>query len=131
MNQQTPSLLIVDDEVDVCLNYADIFTDLGYAVDIAHAGGSALQKVRERTYDVALLDLKMPDMDGLTLYREIKKLRAAMAAIIVSGFATKEVVQEAAAAGVMRVISKPAAVPEMMQLIDQALSRQPREEARQ
>lgn len=131
MNHKSPSLLIVDDEVDVCLNYADIFTDMGYAVDIAHAGAPALQKVREQVYDVALLDLKMPDMDGLTLYREIKKLRAGTAAIIVSGFATKEIIKEAMAAGVMQVISKPAAVPQIMELIDQALSRQSHEKAQQ
>jgi two-component system, NtrC family, response regulator HydG len=123
MNQRSPSLLIVDDEVDTCLNYADILTDLGYAVDTAHAAVPALQSVRKRAYDVALLDLKMPDMDGLTLYREIKKLRAATAAIIITGFATNDVVKEALAAGVMHVISKPAAVPKLMELIERALSR--------
>lgn len=122
MNQKSPSLLIVDDEVDICSNYADILTDMGYAVDVAHAGRPALENVRERAYDVALLDLKMPDMDGLTLYREIKKMRAGTAAIIITGFATNDVVKEAMAAGVMQVMSKPAAVPKMMELIDQALS---------
>lgn len=62
----------MDDEVDICLNYADILTDMGYAVDVAHAGASALKNIKERVYDVALLDLKLPDMDGLTLYREMK-----------------------------------------------------------
>lgn len=122
MDQQSPSVLIVDDEVDICLNYADIFTDVGYAVDVAHAGASALEYIRERAYDVALLDFKLPDMDGLTLYREIKKLREGTVAIIVTGFATDEIVKEATAAGVMRVVPKPAPVPKMIELIDQALS---------
>ena len=62
--------------MDICRNLSDILTDLGYQVDFAHDGPSALELVRQRPYDVALLDLKMPGMDGLTLYREIKKQRA-------------------------------------------------------
>ena len=76
---ETPKahILVVDDEVDTCHNLSDILTDLGYRVDVAHDGISALELVRRNAYDVALLDYKMPGMDGLTLYREIKRLRAA------------------------------------------------------
>jgi two-component system, NtrC family, response regulator HydG len=73
MTKKTPSILVVDDEVDTCRNLSDILTDLGYRVDVAHDGFTALAMVRQKPYDVALLDLKMPGMDGLTLYREIKK----------------------------------------------------------
>jgi len=73
MNAVTPSILVVDDEVDACLNLADILSDLGYRVDLAHDGESALALVRQRRYDVALLDLMMPGMDGTTLYGEMKK----------------------------------------------------------
>jgi two-component system response regulator HydG len=68
-------VLIVDDEVDSCRNLSDILTDLGFRVDCATEGKGALDLVRQRHYDVALLDLKMPGMDGLALYREIKKIR--------------------------------------------------------
>src|SRR5262249_19103752 len=70
------SILVVDDDVDTCRNLSDILTDLGYRVDVAHDGPSALELVRRHAYDIALLDYKMPGMDGLTLYREIKGLRA-------------------------------------------------------
>src|SRR5512147_828002 len=77
MSPQSPTLLLVDDDVDICANLADILGDLGgYRVDVAHDGPTALELVRQRPFDVALLDLKMPGMDGLTLYRELKKLRA-------------------------------------------------------
>ncbi len=68
---KTPSILVVDDEVDTCCNLSDILTDLGYGVDVAHEGQTALAMVRRKSYDVALLDYNMPGMDGLTLYREI------------------------------------------------------------
>ena len=81
-------ILVVDDDVDTCRNLTDILTDLGCRVDTAHDGPSALERVRKKRYYVALLDLKMPGMDGLTLYREIKKLSAGTVAIIVTAYAT-------------------------------------------
>ena len=57
MTKHTPSILVVDDEVDTCRNLSDILADLGYHVDVAHDGLSALEMVRRRAYDVALLDL--------------------------------------------------------------------------
>ncbi len=79
---------MVDDDVDTCRNLSDILTDLGYRVDTAHDGPTALELVRRNAYDVALLDYKMPGMDGLTLYREIKRLRAGTVAIVVTAYAS-------------------------------------------
>src|SRR6266550_4560762 len=98
MTTITPSILVVDDEVDTCRNLSDILTDLGYHVDTAHDGPVALEKVRHKRYDVALLDLKMPGMDGLTLYREIKKIRAGTVAIVVTAYASSSTASEALAA---------------------------------
>ena len=76
------SVLIVDDDVDTCASVSDILGDLGYRTDTAHNGPEALGLVQRSHYDVALLDLKMPGMDGLTLYREIKKLRPGTVAFL-------------------------------------------------
>jgi two-component system, NtrC family, response regulator HydG len=116
-----PSILIVDDEVDTCRNLSDILSDLGYQVEIAHDGPSALQLVRQKPYDVALLDFKMPGMDGLTLYREIKKLRADTVAIVVTAYAGGETKAEALAAGAWQVLSKPVDFPKLLGLVDEAL----------
>jgi CheY-like chemotaxis protein len=58
------TILVVDDDADTCRNMADILGDLGYATDTALAGDVALEKARQQPYDVALLDLRMPGMDG-------------------------------------------------------------------
>jgi CheY-like chemotaxis protein len=116
-----PSILVVDDEVDTCRNLSDILTDLGYHVDIAHDGPSALEMVRRKPYDIALLDLKMPGMDGLTLYREIKKLRADTVAIVVTAYAGGDTKAEALAAGAWQVLAKPVDFPKLLGLVDEAL----------
>src|SRR5262249_23952119 len=74
------------------------------------------------SYDVALLDLKMPGMDGLTLYREIKKLRADTVAIIVTAYATSAKADEALTAGAWQVLAKPVDFPKLLGLVDEALS---------
>ena len=96
---------------DTCRNLSDILTDLGYRVDCAHDGPTALELVRRRPYDVALLDLRMPGMDGLTLYREIKKLRAGTVAILVTAYASGATSEEALAAGAWQVLPKPVDLP--------------------
>jgi two-component system, NtrC family, response regulator HydG len=116
-----PSLLVVDDEVDTCHNLQDILIDLGYRVDVAHDGLSALELVRKNPYDVALLDYRMPGMDGLTLYREIKKLRAGTVAIVVTAYAGGDTAEEALAAGAWQVVPKPVDFPRLLNLVDEAL----------
>jgi CheY-like chemotaxis protein len=115
------SILVVDDDVDTCCNLSDILTDMGYRVDTAHDGLSALELVRKQPYDIALLDLKMPGMDGLTLYRELRKLRAETVAIVVSAFAARNTTAEALAAGAWQVLSKPVDFPVLLKLLGEAL----------
>lgn len=118
---RSPAILVVDDDVDTCRNLSDILTDLGYRVDVAHDGPGALEMVRRRAYDIALLDLKMPGMDGVTLYREVRKLRAETVALIVTAFAGTEAREQALAAGAWQVLAKPVELDRLLGLVDQAL----------
>jgi CheY-like chemotaxis protein len=121
MSKTPASILVVDDDVDTCRNLSDILTDLGFTVDVAHDGPSALEKVKQRPYDVALLDLKMPGMDGITLYREIRKIQASAVALVVTAFATPGAREQALAAGAWQVLPKPVDFPRLLRLVDQAL----------
>jgi two-component system response regulator HydG len=121
MQPHHPSILVVDDDVDTCRNLSDILTDLGYHVATAHDGPSALDLVRQRHFDVALLDLKMPGMDGLELYRNIRKLRADTVALIVTAYAGGNTTEDALAAGAWRVLPKPVDFARLLGLVDQAL----------
>jgi two-component system response regulator HydG len=115
------SILVVDDEVDTCRNLSDILTDLGYQVDTASDGFAALELARKKPYDLALLDLKMPGMDGLTLYRELRKLRSSTVAIVATAHAVKATAEEALAAGVWQVLAKPVDLGRLLSLVDEAL----------
>lgn len=116
-----PTILVVDDEEDTCANLSDILTDLGFQVDVAYDGPSALELVKQRSYDVALLDLKMPGMDGLELYRRIKQLQAGTVAIVVTAYASSGTANEALAAGAWKILPKPVELPRLLGLVDQAI----------
>jgi CheY-like chemotaxis protein len=121
MNEKEQTLLVVDDDVDTCHNLRDILTDLGYRVEIAHDGPSAIEKVRQSHYDVVLLDYKMPGMDGVTTYREIKKLRAGTVAIVVTAYASHATAEEAMQAGAWQVLPKPVDFSKLLKLVGEAL----------
>jgi DNA-binding response OmpR family regulator len=121
MNAKGQNILVVDDDVDTCRNLSDILADLGYEVDIAHDGPSALELVRQKSYDVALLDLKMPGMDGITLYREIKKLNAGTVAMIVTAYASSAATEDALSAGAWQVLGKPVDFARLLKFVEEAM----------
>lgn len=115
------TVLVVDDDPDACRNLADILTDLGYQVDTAPDGPTALGLVRQKAYDVALLDYKMPGMTGLELYREVRKLRAGTVAILVSAHTGTDTRAAAVAAGAWRVLAKPVDPAQLLGLVGEAV----------
>ncbi|MHB1557690.1 MAG: response regulator [Isosphaeraceae bacterium] len=121
MSREPARILVVDDDVDICHNLSDILADLGYHVEIAHDGPSALQLLQGGHYDVALLDYKMPGMDGLTLYREIRKRHAGTVALLVTAYASPATTEEALAAGAWKVVAKPVEFSSLLQFVEQAI----------
>jgi DNA-binding NtrC family response regulator len=121
VTQLPPKILVVDDEPDTCANLQDILVDMGYQVDVAHDGLGALELIQTTTYDVALLDLKMPGMDGLELYRRIKELQAGTVAIIVTAYAASETAECALQAGAWKILAKPVDLSRLLPLVDEAI----------
>jgi len=119
--EKHPRILVVDDEQDTCANLQDILTDLGYTVDTANDGPSALELVALHPYDIALLDLKMPGMDGVELYRRIRAIRSGTVAIVVTAYATGETAKAALNAGAWQVLSKPVDFTNLLGLVNDAV----------
>jgi len=72
---ERPQVLVVDDEAIIAQLIADVLAAEGYDVDTAPNGLAALESLEKRTYDLILSDLRMPELDGLGLYREIEQRR--------------------------------------------------------
>ena len=117
----TLRLLIVDDERDTCCNLSDIFTDVGYRVETASDACSALHKMRDMRFEFAVLDLIMPGMDGVSLYREMKRLSPEIVAVLSTAYPGDPQARESQAAGIWRIVPKPVDVALLLELIDEAL----------
>jgi CheY-like chemotaxis protein len=74
-SRERPQILVVDDESIIAELIADVLGGEGYDVDTAPHGLAALERLERRTYDLILSDLRMPELDGLGLYREIEQRR--------------------------------------------------------
>lgn len=116
------SLLVVDDDEDTCLNLADIFSDLGYRVETAFNGPTALEKARRGCFDIALLDLMMPGMDGLMLYQAVHKLCPETVALLITGEPYHPRATECLEAGMRCVIPKPLDIPPLASLLAEIAS---------
>ena len=93
-------ILLVDDDQDTCASMSDIFLDLGYTVDMAHDGPGALEMSERHQYRLALLDFKMPGMDGLELCRRLKKLQPSIVVLLITAFSSIATTGAAVEAGV-------------------------------
>jgi two-component system, NtrC family, response regulator HydG len=101
------TILLVDDDHDTCLSMSDVIADLGYDVDIARDGPAALELIKVHSYRLALLDYKLPGMNGVDLFRHLKQDRAETVGILVTGFAASETIDDAFDAGMRQVMAKP------------------------
>lgn len=122
MTTEKAVVLVVDDDVDACRNLADILDDLGYRTDTAHDGPTALNMLRAQPYRVAVLDYRMPGMDGLTLCREIRRLCCDTVAIVVTAYAGSANADDFLDAGATRLMSKPVEVRELLRVIEELLA---------
>jgi DNA-binding response OmpR family regulator len=122
MKRVERAILVVDDDPDMCHNMSDILSDRGYRVDTAREGRTALRLAERQAYDIALLDLRMPGMDGLALCRELMRLRPATVALLVTGYAEDVLPAEARAAGIRQIVVKPIHVARLLAGIEQSLA---------
>jgi len=107
MDNQGVSILVVDDEFSVRDSLYNWFKSEGYRVDTAENGMEALKKLQEGPWDIVLVDIKMPGMDGMELQRHIKKIDNTIILIIITAYATVDTAVEAMKEGAYDYLSKP------------------------
>lgn len=116
-----PRVLVVDDESGIRDLLSKILARAEYDVDVSQDGHSALERMRSGWYDLLISDLKMPDMDGLTVIREARRYRADLPVIIVTGFSSESIAIEALNLGVCGYLTKPFGMPEVLKAASKAL----------
>jgi len=114
-------VLVVDDEASIRDLLSKTLALAEYDVDTAPDGTTALDRMRAFNYDLLIADLKMPGMDGLTLIRQAKRIKADLPVIIITGFSTESSAIEAVNLGVAGYLTKPFRVPQVLAAASKAL----------
>jgi CheY-like chemotaxis protein len=114
----TASILLVDDDQDSCTSLSDVISDLGYQVGVAYDGPAALELSRHRCFGLALLDFKLPGMNGVELYGHLKQVQPGTVGVLVTAFAAEATVQAATQAGIRQVLPKPVDFGRLIPLIE-------------
>jgi DNA-binding NtrC family response regulator len=113
-------ILLVDDEVVFTQNMAKLLINRGYVVTAVNSGGAAIQALEEKDFDVVVLDLKMPGMDGITTLKEIKKLGLFTEMLILTGHGSIDTALEAIKLGAYDYLTKPCEIDELVGKIEGA-----------
>ena len=116
-----PRLLVVDDESSIRELLTRTLVLAEYDVEALGEPRAALDRLRLVSYDLLLADLKMPDMDGLSLIREARRLHPTLKAIIITGYSTESSAIEAVNLGVVGYLVKPFRVPQVLAAVGRAL----------
>jgi len=114
-------VLVVDDEASIRDLLAKTLALAEYDVETASDAATALSRVRTSAYDLLIADLRMPGMDGLTLIRQVKGIRADLPVIIITGYSSETSAIEAVNLGVAGYLRKPFRVPEVLSAAAKAL----------
>ena len=112
-------ILLVDDEEIVRQTIGEYLRECGHQVDEADDGTTALQIAAEGRYDVALVDIRMPGMDGFSLLSRLREHRPEMAVVLITGHGDVQMAEEALVRGATSLLTKPVKLLEL----DEALAR--------
>ena len=117
-------ILIVDDDEGTRKSLALIFGKRSYVIETASTGQEALKKVQDKFFNVVLLDIKLPDVEGIELLASLKELQPDIVVIMVTGYPTMETAMRAVNEGAAAYITKPLNMNEVLTTIREAIERQ-------
>lgn len=109
--------LVVDDNRDLADNIAEILECEGFETLVESDPLAAMARAEGFAFDVAILDVRMPGMDGVTLLALLLRLRPDAIFVMVTGFTHDERIQHALAGGARAVLPKPVAVPRLLEIV--------------
>jgi DNA-binding NtrC family response regulator len=114
-------VLLVDDEDSLRLTLAANLELEGFVVTEASSGAPALELAKRQSFDLVLTDIRMPGMNGVELYHQLRELHPRLPVVLMTGFALEELVTEALESGAYTVLSKPFNVEHAISVLKQAV----------
>ncbi|MFQ6125651.1 MAG: PAS domain S-box protein [Candidatus Heimdallarchaeota archaeon] len=117
-------ILIVDDEEHICRSLKLLFDHEGYETETVETGREALEKVKAKKFNLVLLDIKLPDMEGVELVTPLKELHPDIVVMMITGYASLETAVQSMRNGASAYIMKPLDMKEVLHAVREALERQ-------
>jgi DNA-binding NtrC family response regulator len=114
-------LLIVDDNVDFAYNPADVLELKGYDASVCQDGHRAIDMVKKERFDLILMDIKMPGINGVETYKRIKETSSGTVTIMMTAYAVENLVEEALDVGAYDVFYKPLDISRLLIAIEESL----------
>lgn len=117
-------ILVIDDDESTRRSLSTVLEEEGYEVDVAASGHEAVAKSRMNLYNLVLVDLRLPDMDGTRLLTEMRETVPGMVKIIITGYPSLENAIEAVNRGADSYMVKPYNVDDVLRRVEETLLRQ-------
>jgi DNA-binding NtrC family response regulator len=117
------TVLLVDDEVEFATTLAKVLRRRGLEVQVANGSQEALRLVSKENFQVVLLDVKMPEKDGLTLFKEVREISPHTSVILMTGHISPEEERSGRSVGAFAYLLKPYPIPDLVELIQKAARR--------
>jgi DNA-binding NtrC family response regulator len=117
-------ILIVDDQPGDRETLRDVFVEKGCHVETAPTGRQALEKARGRFFQVAIIDVRLPDMNGMEVLVQLNTLQPEICAVMVTGYASLQTAIKAVRAGASEYLLKPLDLDCLLSVTEQGLARQ-------
>ena len=124
MNAEKKSVLIVEDDTAILKSLKAILQSEGYSVDTAETGREAIQKSNAQFYNLVLLDIKLPDMEGTKLLTTMHETSPKMVKIMITGYPSVENAVESLNQGADAYLMKPVKPEKLLALIEEKLEKQ-------
>ncbi|RJQ84263.1 MAG: response regulator [Desulfobacteraceae bacterium] len=115
-------VLVIDDEQIVLDSVRKIMWGEDYAVETAQNGREGIQRALKNAYDIVLTDVRMPDISGKIVLREIKRAKPALPVVIISGYATVQSAIQCMKLGAANVLEKPFTPDELIGVVEEAVA---------
>jgi len=118
-------ILVVDDEVDICLLLEKFLGRKGFEVTTCHKGNDALKLAEDNSFDLFIIDYRLPDFEGIDLLKELKKLSPESNIIVITGYSDIRLAVEVIKYGAYDYVTKPLFPEELHNLVIEALEEKP------